>query len=322
MSKRLTLNEFIKRSIEIYGTFFDYSKVIYIDMYTKVIIICPIHGEFLVTPVNHLKGRKCPKCKADKIGNLKRFTKKDFVQKAFNIHSDKYGYDNFIYKDSQTKGYVTCLVNKDHGDFSITPNNHIRGRGCPKCKFQNQIKRQQLTLEEFIRRARIIHGDKYDYSKVVYVNMYTKVIITCKEHGDFLQRPNEHLRGYGCGKCKASKGEQVIKLILDKHGIINETEYKIPELVSNYEYDFYLPDCNILIEFHGIQHYERIPYFHKTEDDFLKQKERDIFKKDHAHRFKYRLLEFNYKQLKHMTREQFEEMILSNIKKYKKIIIT
>ena len=107
----------------------------------------------------------------------------------------------------------------------------------------------------------------------------------------------------------------VIKNILDKNKIINLTEYKIPEVVSNYEYDFYLPEYRILIEFHGIQHYKYIPFLHRfNEDNFDKQKERDIFKKDHAYRFKYRFLEFNYKQLDSLSEEEFEKLILKSIR--------
>ena len=89
----------------------------------------------------------------------------------------------------------------------------------------------------------------------------------------------------------------------------------LPEIVSLFKYDFYLPDLNILIEFHGKQHYEYIKYFHNNdEDNFLKQKNRDDVKKDNARIWKYRFIEFNYKQLKHMTNKQFEEMVINKIK--------
>ncbi len=59
----------------------------------------------------------------------------------------------------------------------------------------------KLTTEEFIKKAREVHGDRYDYSKVEYVNNHTKVCIICKEHGEFWQSPSHHLEGSGCSKC-------------------------------------------------------------------------------------------------------------------------
>lgn len=60
---------------------------------------------------------------------------------------------------------------------------------------------KRLNTEEFIRRARLVHGDKYDYSKVAYVNTQTKVCIICHEHGEFWQQPQHHLKGSGCPSC-------------------------------------------------------------------------------------------------------------------------
>ena len=59
----------------------------------------------------------------------------------------------------------------------------------------------KLTTEEFIAKAKAVHGNRYDYSKVVYVNTQTKVCIICKEHGEFWQKPKNHLCGNGCVKC-------------------------------------------------------------------------------------------------------------------------
>ena len=59
----------------------------------------------------------------------------------------------------------------------------------------------KLTTEEFIAKAKAVHGNRYDYSKVEYVNSKTKVCIVCKEHGDFWQSPIKHLHGQKCAKC-------------------------------------------------------------------------------------------------------------------------
>lgn len=131
------------------------------------------------------------------------------------------------------------------------------------------IKKSQ---EYFIQKARKVHNNKYDYSKVNYINTRTKVTIICPDHGEFQQTPNGHLSYNGCYKCKSSIGELTIKAILDKHNISYIQEYRIPNQIYRFRYDFYLTEYKLLIEFHGKQHYEYIPYFHRDEDGFLLQK--------------------------------------------------
>jgi hypothetical protein len=82
------------------------------------------------------------------------------------------------------------------------------------------MNRKKLTTEEFIKRAEIVHGNKYDYSKSNYVNAHKKVIIICKKHGDFLQAPNHHLGGQGCRECGNKKltTEKFIKKAEKIHG--------------------------------------------------------------------------------------------------------
>jgi conserved hypothetical protein len=63
----------------------------------------------------------------------------------------------------------------------------------------------KITTNEIIAKAKLVHGDKYDYSKVDYSNAHTKVCIICPNHGEFWQTPNNHLRGHGCPKCKRNK---------------------------------------------------------------------------------------------------------------------
>ena len=311
--KSLTQDEVIKKFIEIHGDRFDYSKVRYTNMTIKVCIICPIHGEFYQTPGNHLKGKGCKKCANINLSIFKKCNTVEFIEKAVSIYGDRYDYSKVIYVSAKTK---VCIICKEHGEFWQTPDNHLSGYSCGLCGDNNSSLKQRSTKEQFINKAIEIHGKKNDYSNVNYINNYTKVSVTCltDNHGDFLVTPNNHLSGKGCPRCKKSKGELIITEILKKNNIVFEDEYKLPEIVSNYEYDFYLPDYRILIEFHGIQHYKYSPFFHNNEEDnFLKQKERDILKKDHAYRFKYRLLEFNYLQLEKLSKEQFEQLILKSL---------
>jgi len=309
---RHTLEEFIQKAIQIHGIFYDYSNFIYFNNWTRGIIICPIHGEFEQTPSNHLNSKGCPKCGYDRVSEFRKITQEEVINRFKEIHGERYGYNNFIYKGSHNKSVINC---SDHGDFLQSYSNHVKGHGCPDCGLIKTLETTRLTLEDFIIKAIEIHGSKYNYQDFIYSSTHNKGNIKCNICGYiFEQTPSAHIhQKQGCPRCKKSKGELRLIEILDKHNIDFKDEYKLPEVADNYRYDFYLPDYQILIEFHGKQHYKHIPFFHKTEDEFIARKNTDDVKKYSARMFKYKLLEFNYKQLKHMSKKQFEELVLTTI---------
>ena len=129
---------------------------------------------------------------------MSKITTNEIIAKAKLVHGDKYDYSKVDY----VKDYIkVCIICPEHGEFWQRPHAHLQGQGCPKCK----SKKQTCTTDEFIAKAKKIHGDKYDYSKVDYSNAHTKVCIICPNHGEFWQTPNNHLRGHGCPKCKRNK---------------------------------------------------------------------------------------------------------------------
>lgn len=131
-------------------------------------------------------------------------TKEEFITTAKTIFDEEYDYSDVVYINNHTKVSIGCNI---HGNFDVYPKNHIhKRRGCPVCGPTNHKKmmqeKQALTTEEFCRRSSIVHDHKYEYSKVVYTNGKNKIIITCPEHGDFLQKPENHLNNKaGCLKC-------------------------------------------------------------------------------------------------------------------------
>ena len=138
----------------------------------------------------------------------RRLTTEEFVRRAILKHGELYDYTKTNYTSSLEKVTIVC---KDHGDFLQTANAHVNGRGCPTCAKESSKKDQTWTTERFIAKARDIHGDLYDYTNTVYVFSKTKLTITCKEHGDFLQLPTMHLGGQGCqtcGRIKCAKKEK------------------------------------------------------------------------------------------------------------------
>ena len=257
--RKKSIEQFIKESRTVHGDKYDYSKVKYHNIDKKVCIICPEHGEFWQTPYHHLNGCGCPKC----VGQGK--TTEDVVEEFKKIHGDKYDYSKVEYTNSLKK---VCIICPEHGEFWQSPTNHLNGCGCPKC---SNVKHK--TTNEFIKESRTVHGDKYDYSKVEYVNAHTKVCIICPEHGEFWQTPNKHLLGHKCPKCSESIIEKEIRVLLDKEGIKYVKEKRF-NWMKTYRLDFYLPDYNIGIECQGIQHFTELkPYYKDFSLD--KQLERD-----------------------------------------------
>lgn len=205
--QRSTTTTFIKKSKLVHGDRYDYSEVQYINSKTKVRIICKEHGSFEVSPSNHLKKRNCPKCGQIQRGNSRRFTKEDFVKEAKKVHGEFYNYNKVEYTNSQTHILITC---PKHGDFITSPNNHLRGKKCRECHFENLSEIFSDDTDSFIKKAVETHGKTYDYSLVNYTNAKEKVKIICKEHGIFEQNTVSHIKGVGCPSC-ASYGFDRLK---------------------------------------------------------------------------------------------------------------
>ena len=192
---RLTKAQFVRRARQIHGDRYDYSEVIYKNNNTKVRIICPKHGPFMKTPGNHThktNPQGCPAC-AGRLG----WTTNRFVDEARQIHGNKYDY-RFVECTNATEPLV--IICPIHGCFKQDAMHHInRKQGCPKCG--GTVKK---TTEQFVREATKIHGDRYDYSEVVYKNNKTKVRIICSQHGPFMQTPGNHTHKtnpQGCPRC-------------------------------------------------------------------------------------------------------------------------
>lgn len=129
-----------------------------------------------------------------------KFTSEEFIERAIKVHGDKYNYSKVEYIDINTKINIICNK-EEHYIFSQRPRGHLSGNGCPKCK--------TLSNQDFLNKSKLIHGNKYDYSKVKYINAHFKVIIRCKnpEHGEFEQTPASHLSGRGCKFCARENHE-------------------------------------------------------------------------------------------------------------------
>ena len=304
--KAHTAEQFIKKAKETHGDRYDYDKVNYRNSYSEVDIGCKKHGGFIQSPSNHIKGQGCPKCGIEESRMKRSLTLEEFIQRAKLTHGDNYSYAKVSYTGIGDKVEILC---RKHGSFFQIAYDHLQGKGCKLCRNELLSERFSHTTERFIEKAKAIHGDRYDYSKVVYVNDRTKVIITCREHGEFLQVPRGHLSFKGCSKCSSSIGERCLELIFIKNKIKYTPQYKLP--FYNFEYDFYLPDYNLFIEFHGVQHYRPISYFGGGLG-FAETKRRDLHKVELAKIYKISFLEISYKNL-HRKTGISEELILETL---------
>lgn len=276
-----TTEEFIEKARKVHGDKYDYSKVEYVNINTKVCIICPEHGEFWQFPSNHLMGAKCPTCAKINSSLLRTTNVEDFIERARVVHGDKYDYSKVVLKKMNEK---VCIICPEHGEFWQTPKNHLHGWGCKKCSGS------YCDKDIFIERSKKIHGDKYDYSKVEYVNNKTKVVVICPEHGEFMVSPLAHsVMGHGCPNCKESHLERELTLFLEENGIFNKKQKRFDWLrnpKTNYTLplDFYLPDHNIAIECQGEQHFIASFYRSKgieySEKHLLDVQYRDSVKRD------------------------------------------
>lgn len=247
MSKKLTTSDFIKKAKEIHGDKYDYSVVNYINCNKKIKIICKEHGSFFQIPSHHLQNHGCPSC-ANKIRSKNITSTIDvFIQKSKKIHGERYDYSNVKYVNNRLNVKIIC---QKHGEFFQTPSNHLQNHGCPKCKSETSAIRQRKLPDKFISDARKIHGNLYDYSKIIYKNSHTKIDIICKIHRNFKQTPGNHLSGYGCPLCFGNISNKEFNWlnhlqIKPEYRNINIEEWK-RKLVDGYD-----PKTNTVYEFLG-----------------------------------------------------------------------
>jgi protein-arginine kinase activator protein McsA len=281
MPKKLTTEIFKERSSKTHNNKYDYTLVEYSTLQDLISIICPLHGLFTQRAKNHLDGKGCKTCGDITRVECRTFNVNDIIKSCTDTHGDTYNYDHMSYSDYNTKIDIECKL---HGTFKQTPRVHISGKGCPHCgKYRGDASGRD-TLNVFISKSIEVHGNRYDYQTAYYVNTRTKLDIICLKHGTFEQTPNSHLAGAGCPRCKGSHGEREVRMCLDSHGIEYTEQYKFKDCVlkSHLPFDFYIPHINTVIEYHGIQHYEYIEFFHKNHNGFLYQLERDRIKRTYC----------------------------------------
>lgn len=241
---RSTNNEFIEKAIKIHGEKYTYDKVEYKRAIYPIIITCQKHGDFEQIPNSHLDGKGCCKCAIEKNSLACRSDTNEFIANAIKIHGDKYSYDKVDYVRSLSKIIITCPT---HGDFEQSPSAHLSGRGCFTCAHESIGLASRSTTEEFIEKAKKVHGDKYNYDSLIYTTSIEYVNIVCKKHGVFKQRANQHLSGYGCYACGPAH-QSTTEEFIAKAIIIHENFYNYDEV----KYMAYDKDVRLKCPYHGL----------------------------------------------------------------------
>jgi hypothetical protein len=261
--RKSNLDEFIEKAKLIHGDKYDYSKFVYERAKNKGVIICPEHGEFLQRPDLHLRGAGCPKCRGSLRKKHMRMDSDEFLALSFEKYGNRFDMSHVNFIDYKTPVEIFC---REHGPFMIKPHMFLRGQNCPECGKLAHGKAFQKDHEQFIRDAKAVHGDKYDYSKTKYEKSSKKVCIICheidpltgEEHGEFWQEASLHLQGQGCPKCSPTcrlNNESFIKRAVSVHG--DKYNY------DNVKYVNARTPVDIVCPIHG--HFLQMPYKHVNE---------------------------------------------------------
>ena len=235
MSKKLSFEEFVERSNKTHeNNDLIYDESSFNGSHQKVRIICPKHGEFWQIAKDHMNGQGCPICGREKSGLQRRSNTEKFISSFKELYGNKLDLSKFVYTKSNIKSTVICPI---HGEFEATPNNLLRGRGCPTCGNINKKIKQTISEQVFDERMEKIYGDSLTYNFSNYSNFGEKMEFVCNKHGSFEALPLNVLHGHGCPICgreKCSKSrtmkfEEVLRRFKEVHGdtyTYDESTYK------------------------------------------------------------------------------------------------
>lgn len=251
MTVPVTLDTWLARFHETHGSRYDYRDVsAFRGGKTPFTIHCAVHGAFQQTAQKHAQGQGCPACGLLARSATQLFDTPRWIARAREVHGDRYSYLRSEYRGDRARVLIRCDV---HGDFEQGAGVHTSGRGCPKCGNEAKARGRQKDSSHFIRRARAVHGDAYDYTKVEYRQALEQVEIVCPKHGAFWQTPANHAWGYGCQRCvwgaPSKREDELFELV---RAIRPDAEQSNRKLIAPKELDIVVPSLKLAIEFNGV----------------------------------------------------------------------
>ena len=307
---RKSFEEHIIDFIDIHGDKYIYIKSDITNVNDKILIFCKEHQElFYQTISGHKSGTGCIKCTAEQRSKSRTISQEEYLKRVHEAHGEKFNLTRLFYTGCKDPIIVGCKLHNIF--FEIDPYVFLHCKfACPECVKEAQRKLCQMGDIEFIRQAKELYEDFYDYSKVIYINCDTPVIIICPIHGEFEVTPYSHLHGQQCGKCKnKSKMEFFTQLFLEKHNFnfkVQQTFNKCKNK-NRLRFDFYLPNKNLLIELDGRQHFFPVEWFGGIKA-FVKQQKRDLIKELYCIQHDIELLRIPY-----WDRDNIEEILTNKL---------
>lgn len=248
--KKRTTADFIAQANAKHDGRYTYENTIYQGSHQPIIVTCPIHGDYETKAYRHLE-YGCQKCGFDQSAVKRSTVRADFIKAAGPIHEWKYDYSRL--DDRIRQHDKVDIICPKHGVFDQAANDHLKGRGCRHCGSEaSAILRRgihNLCPKEFISRARVIHGDRYDYTKTMYRTARMKIVFECPEHGEVHQLPTNHLAGHRCALC-SKRVSRVQAEWLDSLNV-PEREVMIQAAGRRYFADGFDPVTNTVYEFWG-----------------------------------------------------------------------
>lgn len=246
--------------------------------------LCNIY--FKMRSYSFSNGGNCKNCFSS---GRKKASLEEFTIKARKVHGDKYTYSG--YEGNKVK--IMCPL---HGEFLQDTRNHLMGEGCPRCS----IEKQSCKVSDFLKDAEPYLEDfEFEFPSDV-IPATVPIRIRCKKcNAVFEKKRREFLNFPICPNCseKAYTGEKEIASFLTANNIPFESHKTFPDLSDQYplSYDFYIPSMNLLLEYNGIQHYKRVPFFQRTEEAFRKQQLHDTMKREYAKNNNFAFMVISYK---------------------------
>lgn len=283
--------KFFEEAPKIHDNYYNYDKVVFVDMTTYVTITCPKHDDFQQKPIKHINAKQgCNQCGEERCADGQRMTKEEFIKRAIETHGDEhYSYHLVNYINCNTNVNIYCnICNKS---FQQIPYNHIHKSGCADCGINKRANKMKLIASEnFWKVAN--NDERFDFSKYVYSKAITKSVITCKHcHEPFSSSPNNYLSGKGCPNCclktKKKFNEELKQIYSDLKMELKVDWCRNPEKCNGkhhyFPYDFYICiedgdlKIHIIIELDGIQHIKPQKHFDRKLT-FEERHERDVYK--------------------------------------------
>lgn len=259
--KKLTTEEFIKRSIEKYGDKFDYSLTSLISG-SKIQLQCKQGHIFNIKPSAHLSKKSkggCIECYRLNIYNNRKnkYTRESYIQAASLVHNNTYDYSKVIYTSLSDFIIITCKI---HGDFTQKASWHLLNKsGCMECGRIRTTAARVLSPEQIENKLilfRKIHKNKYTYGDIYREKNVLWLEIICPSHGSHITRLFNHEKGHGCPKCVSVASNiqiQWLEYRTISDGFIqhirNIGEYIIPN--TKWCVDGYNSETNTIYEFQG-----------------------------------------------------------------------